>query len=101
MFPSHDPIEFKNLAPIWLQTDKSRLYQLVFNLLDNATKYASKNSTIKILAYNQELEISNNTESETYLAGLGLSICHKIATKLGFRLSLSLESKQFVAKVTF
>lgn len=64
---------------IQLEADATLLEQLLCNLLDNAVKYASKNTTICVIMKDREISIQNICE----LHGFGFElICKEKALKL-------------------
>jgi K+-sensing histidine kinase KdpD len=49
---------------IQLEADVTLLEQLLCNLLDNAVKYASKNTTICVMMKDKEISIQNACEED-------------------------------------
>ena len=103
-----------------LQADATLLEQLLCNLLDNAVKYASKNTTICVMMKDKEISIQNvceedlqgiaDTLCQPFLvgdtsrgnqkgSGLGLAIARNICELHGFGFELICKEKSFEAKI--
>lgn len=100
-------------------TDKQIWNQALFNLVDNAAKYATSGSTITVALSEKEISITNDVEKdipnvhrlvepfvkgddnrgENSGSGLGLSIADNNFRALGYRLKLSCENKKFTAVI--
>lgn len=103
-----------------LKADAILLEQLLCNLLDNAVKYASKNTTICVMMKDKEISIQNACEEDLSSvedalcqpfvvgdasrsnqkgSGLGLAIARNICDLHGFGFELICEEKSFEAKI--
>ena len=60
-------LDFKNVDNAWINADKSRLYQVFFNLLHNSIKYSPASGVIRVEAsVNKPLENKNKSEPESF-----------------------------------
>lgn len=103
-----------------LEADATLMEQLLCNLLDNAIKYASKDTTIYVMMKDKEISIQNACEedlsavADTLCApfvvsddsrsnrkgsGLGLAIAKNICELHGFGFELVCKEKSFEAKI--
>ena len=105
---------------ILLEADVTLLEQLLCNLLDNAVKYASKDTTICVMMKDKEISIQNVCEEDLSSvedtlcqpfvvgdtsrsnqkgSGLGLAIARNICELHGFGFELICKEKSFEAKI--
>lgn len=103
-----------------LKTDRDLINQAVFNLLDNAVKYAKQGSTIKCDIEGKKLTITNDVDEDIDVknlkepfvkgnsergekngSGLGLSVADSNLNILGYSLSIKSENKKFTAVIKF
>lgn len=103
-----------------LEADANLFEQLLCNLMDNAVKYASNNTTICVMMKNKEISIQNVCEADLSSvedtlcqpfvvgdasrsnqkgSGLGLAIVRNICELNGFRFELICKEKSFEAKI--
>jgi len=90
-----------------IQSNKSALSRIIYNLLSNASKYNTSNGFIKIQMKENKLEISNSSygiknpsklferfykESDRGL-GIGLHIVEKLCLELGIKKELKVDNK--------
>lgn len=100
-------------------TNKKIWNQALFNLIDNAAKYASSDSTITVNLGSDEITITNNVDKdipnvnkltepfvkgdenrgENSGSGLGLAIADNNLRTLGYRLKLQCINKKFVVTI--
>ncbi|MBR6666453.1 MAG: HAMP domain-containing histidine kinase [Lachnospiraceae bacterium] len=105
---------------VQLEADAILLKQLLCNLLDNAVKYASKDTTICVIMKDKEISIQNVCEEDLSAvadtlcdpfvvsddsrsnrkgSGLGLAIARNICELHGFGFELICKEKSFEAKI--
>jgi signal transduction histidine kinase len=127
LFAKEKNIKIKNTISknIFIRADKEQLFQLLNIVLDNATKYADKKSSIKILTISNnkfiKLIIENRGESISqkdlpYIFdrfyrvskdrnkkgyGLGLAIAKNIINKQGGRIEIQSENKKTKVIIEF
>lgn len=113
-------LKMEMAGEILLEADVTLLEQLLCNLLDNAVKYASKNTTICVMMKDKEISIQNvceedlssveDTLSQPFVvgdtsrsnqkgSGLGLAIARNICELHGFGFELICKEKSFEAKI--
>ena len=113
-----------NLDEINIKTDAKLLYQAIYNIIDNAIKYAYENSTLSIELFKENkfvLLVTNegpmikeddkekifnlfyvadkNTQSDS--TGIGLSITKKILQLLNYSISYESSKKQTTFKIEY
>lgn len=101
--------------------DRAWMTQLIENLLSNAVRYASNDSSIGIQLTGQSLLVMNHFEgtldkspeelTESFVkgdnarsnqgTGIGLAIVENVVRAHGFELELQVEGNVFIAKITF
>ncbi|BCD60386.1 MULTISPECIES: HAMP domain-containing sensor histidine kinase [unclassified Nitratiruptor] len=109
----------KELHACTIQADPDEIKLLVKNLIDNAIKYAFKNSTIKIVLHKCRLSIINRSkpipneklktiferyqraESDQGGYGIGLHIVQRICKKYKFLIGVESNEKKTTFTVTF
>lgn len=106
-------IELSIDGPLWVNADRERILQILFNLLDNAIKFSGDGGTVRLTGWPEDGEVVVTVEDngrgmdEAQLAGLfrpfgqvhddypagmrgsglGLYICHELAAEHGGTLS--------------
>lgn len=66
-------LEYSGLEKLWIHVDSARMFQVFFNLLDNAIKYSPPKSIIRVEAkiLSQKGHLSSNLEINIIDSGLG------------------------------
>ncbi|MBB6054060.1 histidine kinase dimerization/phospho-acceptor domain-containing protein [Armatimonas rosea] len=101
-------IELELSPQVEIESSYTALAVLVRNLLDNAHRYAPPGTTIQVTLQHAptELTIINVAEpmgsgisTQSRGAGLGLTLCHRIAKAYGWVLEIHRQDQSFQAKV--
>lgn len=113
-------LKVEMVGDVVLEADATLLEQLLCNLLDNAVKYASNNTTICVMMKDKEISIQNVCEEDLSSvehtlcqpfvvgdtsrsnqkgSGLGLAIARNICELHGFGFDIICKEKSFEAKI--
>lgn len=103
-----------------IEADKVLFEQVLHNLLENAVKYASNNSVIRVMIEAEQIGFQNSCETDLRAvadtlcdpfvvgdvnrggrkgSGLGLAIARNICQMHGFELQIICEERSFVARI--
>ena len=80
--------------------DKDYLEHAVFCLIDNASRYKTKDSKIDVAISPKEIVIKNKTDRDKFTPGTGIAIAGRIIEQHKLRLKTKLGDGTFEAKIT-
>ena len=80
--------------------DKDYLEHAVFCLIDNASRYKTKDSKIEVAISPKEIVIKNKTDRDKFTPGTGIAIAGRIIEQHKLKLKTKLEGGAFEAKIT-
>lgn len=84
-----------------VNSNEDKLYNIIFNLIDNGCKYSTPNSSIVILVAGKTIEIINQTNSEFFEQGTGLKLVNQLSTDLSINYNTNLAKNIFTSKLIF
>jgi signal transduction histidine kinase len=90
------------LKQLVVRASHEKLYQILFNLVDNAFRYATPKTEciIDVLPIEERVTVTNVTEITAIKQGIGLEITHKTAEEIGGSLTCVLEEGIYIANLT-
>jgi signal transduction histidine kinase len=90
------------LKQLVVRASHEKLYQILFNLVDNAFRYATPKTEciIDVLPIEGRVIVTNVTEITALKQGIGLEITHKTAEEIGGSLTCVLEEGIYIANLT-
>ena len=80
--------------------DRDYFRTAVFNLLDNAARYRTKDSEIEVNITPKAVVITNKTGADSFTPGYGIAIAGRIIGQHGQKLSTELNDGVFEARIT-
>jgi K+-sensing histidine kinase KdpD len=80
--------------------DRDYFRTAVFNLLDNAARYRTKDSEIEVNITPKAVVITNKTGADSFTPGYGIAIAGRIIEQHGQKLSTELKDGVFEARIT-
>lgn len=92
-------IQFKITGERTQKLHHQKMYNILFNVLDNSLKYSKPDSTVTIDINEKMIKISNPTEIKNIKPSTGLSIVNKLAYEQGFKTSFNLNNGNFIFKL--
>ena len=84
-----------------VNSNEDKLYNIIFNLIDNGCKYSTPNSSIVILVAGKTIEIINQTNSEFFEQGTGLKLVNQLSTDLSINYNTNIAKNIFTSKLIF
>lgn len=69
-----------------VEKDYTKFYQLIFNILENVVKHGKPKTILKITLNSNSIIFENESENETFVEGLGITISNNLAESLGIQL---------------
>jgi signal transduction histidine kinase len=77
-------------------TYNHKLYNILFNLLDNTIKYSTPNSEVKINIDPKSITFINSFTSKSIQNGTGLTIVNKLCAEIGYSTDITIKEGNFI-----
>jgi signal transduction histidine kinase len=77
-------------------TYSHKLYNILYNLLDNTIKYSTPNSEVDISIDPKSITIINSFETKTIQNGTGLTIVNKLCAEIGCSTDITIKEGKFI-----